>query len=360
MLFTGWSLTRRLGPQWQAYIETQQKQIAALAKELKESDYPYVHGMADKPKIADVKLNIRGNPHAMGDVAPRGFLAVLTPPGKPAYSDGSGRLEFAIDIANNPLTARVIVNRVWKWHFGTGLVNTPDNFGIMGDKPSNPELLEFLAKEFVDHKQSIKWLQRQIMLSSVYQTSVEESPEAHEKDAANRLYSHFNRQRVDAEGLRDSMLFAAGDLDLKATSGPSTDFSADNVRRTVFCKVSRYRLNNYLMVFDFPNPSFTAEQRFSSNVPLQQLHFMNNPFVYKQAEVLADRVRGESTEEARIAKAYEYLFQRKPSAEELQVGLKFLRTTPEKPGYTVEGKPVTAWTEYARALFSSNEFQFVN
>ena len=360
MFFTGWSLTRRLGPQWQAYIETQQKQIAALEKELKEADYPYVHGMSDKPQIKDVKLNIRGNPHAMGEITPRGFLAVLSPPGKDAYTDGSGRLEFATDIAQNPLTTRVIVNRVWKWHFGTGIVNTPDNFGIMGDKPSNPDLLEFLAKEFVDHKQSIKWLQRQIMLSDAYQTTVEESSEAHEKDTANRLYSHFNRQRLDAEQLRDSMLFVAGDIDLKQTSGPSTDFSPDNNRRTVFCKVSRYRLNNYLIVFDFPNPSFTAEQRFSSNVPLQQLHFMNNPFVYKQAGVLAERVHGESTETARIAKAYQYMFQRVPSADEVQLGLKFLSTTPEKPGYTVEGKPVTAWTEYARALFSSNEFQFVN
>jgi mono/diheme cytochrome c family protein len=360
MFFTGWSLTRRLGPQWQAYIEAQQKQIAALEKELKETDYPYVHGMADKPEIVDVKLNVRGNPHAAGEVAPRGFLAVLSPPGKPAYSSGSGRLEFAADIVHHPVTARVIVNRVWKWHFGTGLVNTPDNFGIMGDKPSNPDLLEFLAKEFVNHGQSIKGLQRQILLSAVYQTSVEESSEAHEKDAANRLYSHFNRQRLDAEEMRDSMLFAAGDLDLKETAGPSTDFTPDNVRRTVFCKVSRYRLNNYLMVFDFPNPSFTSEQRFASNVPLQQLHFMNNPFVYKQSGVLAERVHGESSDEARITKAYEYMFQRKPSADELQLGLKFLSTTPEKPGYAIDGKPVTAWSEYVRALFSSNEIQFVN
>lgn len=360
MFFTGWSLTRRLGPQWQTYIEAQQKQIKALDKELKEAEYPYVHGMADKPTIEDVKLNVRGNPHAMGDVTPRGFLAVLSPPGKPAYSDGSGRLEFVNDIVRQPLTARVIVNRIWKWHFGTGIVNTPDNFGIMGDKPSNPELLEFLANEFVNHGQSIKWLQREILLSSVYQARVEESTEAHEKDPANRLYSHFNRQRLDAEEMRDSILFTAGDLDLKQTSGPSTDFTQDNARRTVFCKVSRYRLNNYLMVFDFPNPSFTAEQRFASNVPLQQLHFMNNPFVYKQAGILAERVHGESNDEARIAKAYELLFQRKPSADELQLGLKFLTTTPEKPGYTIEGKPVTAWSEYARALFSSNEFQFVN
>ncbi len=360
MAFTGWSLTRRLGPQWQAYIEAQQKQIDTLEKELKETTYPYVNGMADKTKIVDVKLNVRGNPHSLSDEVPRGFLAVLSPPDKAPYLQGSGRLEFATDIANNPLTTRVIVNRVWKWHFGTGIVNTPDNFGIMGDKPSNPELLEYLASEFVKHGQSIKWLQREILLSAVYQTSADESPEAHEKDAANRFYSHFNRQRLDAEELRDVMLYAAGDLDLKSADGPSTDFAPDNLRRTFFCKVSRFRLNNYLMVFDFPNPSFKSEQRFSSNVPLQQLYFMNNALVYKQAGVLADRVHAEPNDEARIAKAYEYVFQRKPTAAEIQLGLKFLSTTPEKPGYTIEGKPITAWSEYARALLSSNEFQFVN
>jgi len=198
------------------------------------------------------------------------------------------------------------------------------------------------------------------MLSAVYQQSVEESPAAHDKDGANRLYSHFNRQRLDAEEIRDAMLDVAGDLNLKDVSGPSTDFTPENVRRTVFCKVSRFRLNNYLMVFDFPNPSFTAEQRFSSNVPLQQLYFMNNPFVYKQAGVLAERVKSEPTDEARIDKAYEYVYQRKPTAQELQLGLKFLSTTPDKPGYDVAGEPITAWDEYARVLLSSNEFQFVN
>ena len=360
LVFMGWGLQRRLGPQFQAYIEAQQKQIAALDKELKDTPYPYVNGMDDKPKIEDIKLNIRGNPHSMGPVVQRGFISVLGPPDKQPYSDGSGRLQFANDIANHPLAARVIVNRVWDWHFGTGIVNTPDNFGVMGDKPSNPDLLEYLASEFVSHGRSIKWLQREIMLSAVYRTSTEESPEAHDKDGANRLYSHFNRQRLDAEELRDSMLDVAGDLDLKEIGGPSTDFTPENLRRTVYCKVSRYRLNNYLMVFDFPNPSFTSEQRFSSNVPLQQLFFMNNPFVYKQASVLAERVHSEPTDEARIAKTYEYLFQRKPTADELQLGLKFLSSTPEKPGYTVGGEPITAWDEYARALLSSNEFQYVN
>jgi mono/diheme cytochrome c family protein len=360
MVFTGWGLMRRVGPQFQAYIESQQKQIEALDKELKDTTYPFVNGMDDKPKVVDINLNIRGNPHSMGPVVQRGFITVLSPKDKQPYSDGSGRLQFANDIASHPLAARVIVNRVWDWHFGTGIVNTPDNFGVMGDKPSNPELLEYLASEFVSHGRSIKWLQREIMLSAVYRTSTEESPEAHNKDGANRLYSHFNRQRLDAEELRDSMLFAAGDLDLKDIGGPSTDFTPENLRRTVYCKVSRFRLNNYLMVFDFPNPSFTSEQRFSSNVPLQQLYFMNNPFVYKQASVLAERVHSEATDDARITKAYEYLFQRKPTADELQLGRKFLSTTPEKPGYGVNGEPITAWDEYARALLSSNEFQFMN
>lgn len=360
LVFTGWGLLRRVGSQFEAYIVAQQKQIAALDKELKDTTYPYVNGMDDKPKVEDVHLNIRGNPHSMGPVVQRGFITVLGPPDKQPYADGSGRLQFANDIAGHPLAARVIVNRVWAWHFGTGIVNTPDNFGVMGDRPSNPDLLEYLASEFVSHGHSIKWLQREIMLSAVYRTSSQESPEAHDKDGANRLYSHFNRQRLDAEELRDSMLFDAGDLDLKESGGASTDFTPENLRRTVYCKVSRFRLNNYLMVFDFPNPSFTAEQRFSSNVPLQQLYFMNNPFVYKQASVLAERVHSEATDDARIGKAYEYLFQRGPTADELQLGLKFLSTTPQKPGYGVNGEPVTAWDEYARALLSSNEFQFMN
>jgi hypothetical protein len=307
-----------------------------------------------------VKLNVRGNPHSLGETVPRRFLTVLTTPTTKPYSEGSGRLEFANDIAASPLAMRVIVNRIWKWHFGSGIVNTPDNFGYVGEEPTNPELLEYLAHEFVADGHSIKKLQKEIMMSATYQTSVVESPEAHDKDGANRLYSHFNRQRLDAEEIRDSMLFVAGDLDTKKTSGPSSDFSEDNVEPTVFCKVSRYRLANYLQVFDFPNPSFTSEQRFSSNVPLQQLYFMNNPFVYKQAGVLAERVAKEPTDKDRIVKLYEYVFQRKPSDEELELGLKFLSTTPEKAGYAVVGEPITAWRQYARIMISSNEFQFLD
>ena len=360
LVFTGWDLNRRLSPAFQNYIADQQKQIDGLDKWLKAAKYPYVNGYSDKPEPVDVHLNIRGNPHSLGPVIQRGFLTVLSPPNAKPFTDGSGRLELAKDIAYHPLAARVIVNRIWRWHFGTGIVNTPDNFGVMGDKPSDPELMEYLAYQFVAHGRSIKWLQREILLSAVYQESSEESPVAHNQDAANRLYSHFTRQRLDAEELRDSLLFAAGDLNLKDTSGPSTPFSPSNLRRTVYCQVSRFRINNYLQVFDFPNPSFTAEERFSSNVPLQQLYFMNNPFVYDQAGVLADRVHDLPTQEARITQAYEYVYQRKPSAAELQLGMKFLSTTPEKPGYAVAGEPITAWREYAHVLLSSNEFQFIN
>jgi mono/diheme cytochrome c family protein len=360
MLFVGWGLKRRVGPQFQAYMDVQQKKIGELQKELKDAGFPYVNGMSDKPQATDVKLNLRGNPHSLGETVPRGFLTVLQPVNSQPYSQGSGRLQFAHDIATHALADRVIVNRIWKWHFGTGIVNTPDNFGTQGDKPSNPALLEYLAAEFVAHGRSIKWLQKQILLSAVYRQGADESAEAHEKDPANRLYSHFSRVRLDAEEIRDSILFVAFDLDLKQITGPSSDFSESNLQRTVFCKVSRFRLNNYLMVFDFPNPSFTSEQRFSSNVPLQQLYFMNNTFVYQQSGVLAERVHTEPTDEARIAKVYEYIFERKPTQQELDLGLKFLKTTPDKPGYEVADKPITAWDEYTRALLSSNEFQFVN
>ena len=360
LVFVGWDLISRLGPQLQNYIEAEQKEIAELKKKVAPENYPYVHGIADKPQILDVKLNVRGNPHNLGDTVQRRFLTVLTSPQTKPYSNGSGRLEFAEDIASSPLAMRVIVNRVWKWHFGTGIVNTPDNFGIVGDEPSNPELLEYLAQQFVSNGHSIKKLQREIMLSAVYQSSVEESLEAKEKDGANRLYSHFSRQRLDAEEIRDTMLFVAGDLDAKKTSGPSSDFSEDNVEPTVFCKVSRYRLNNYLQIFDFANPSFTSEQRFSSNVPLQQLYFMNNPFVFKQASVLAERVHTQPTDRDRIIELYKIVFQRKPTEEELNLGEKFLSTTPEKAGYAVAGEPITAWKQYARIMLSSNEFQFLD
>jgi mono/diheme cytochrome c family protein len=358
-VFRDWGLKRRLSAEWREYITNLEHQIEGLKKSL-DPPYPFVHGISDKPKPVNIAVNLRGNPHTLGDEVPRRFLAVLTPPDAQPFTKGSGRLELAEEIVNNPLAVRVFVNRVWKWHFGSGIVGTPDNFGVAGERPSNPELLEYLASHFKQNGMSMKKLQREIMLSAVYQTSALESAEAREKDGSNRYYSHFNRQRLDAESIRDSVLFVAGDLDLKEIGGPSKDFGPDNARRTVYCKVSRFRLNNYLQVFDFPNPSFTAEQRFSTNVPLQRLYFMNNDFVYAQAGKVAERVYSQPNETGRISEAYRLLYGRAPTAQEIEIGLQFLRTTPEKPGDTVNGEPVTAWKQYARVLLSANEFEFVD
>ena len=157
------------------------------------------------------------------------------------------------------------------------------------------------------------------------------------------------------------LLFVSGALDLKKTGGPSTDFADDNNRRTVYCKVSRYRLDNFLQIFDFPNPSFTAEQRFTTNVPLQRLYFMNSSFVYHQAQRLRPaRVSTKATTTARIQKAYRILFGRAPTEAEIKAGLEFFAAHPEATGEQMPGQPPTAWKEYARVLLSSNEFEFVN
>jgi mono/diheme cytochrome c family protein len=354
-----WALERHMGSAWREHVEALQARIDQLKKDLPK-DYPFIHGVADKPAPVNMAVNLRGSPYSLGDMVPRRFLEVLSAPDYKPFEKGSGRLELANAVAGHPLTARVIVNRVWKWHFGTGLVNTPDNFGEMGERPSNPELLEYLASRFREQGMSIKKLQREIMLSAVYQLSTDEAPANDEKDAANRLYWRFNRQRLDAEEIRDSILFVAGDLDLKNVGGPSSPFAPDNTRRAVYGKVSRFHLDNYLQVFDFPNPSFTAEQRFTTNVPLQRLFFMNNAFVYTQAGKLAERVYGKGSDAARISEAYRLLYGREPTGKELEIGLQFLGANPEKPGYTVAGAPATVWREYARALLSSNEFEFVN
>ncbi|MCU1314228.1 MAG: hypothetical protein JWM54_1985, partial [Acidobacteriaceae bacterium] len=363
-VFQGWELTRRLGPAQQAYLMSIEpaKGSPGSKKEPKEVPeiYPFVHGLSDKPQAVNIALNLRGNPHALGEEVPRAFVTVLGTPDKKPYTQGSGRLQLANDIVASPIATRVIVNRVWKWHFGTGIVNSPDNFGAVGDPPSNPELLDYLAVRFQNDGMSLKKLHRTIMLSATYQQSSKETPEAHAQDPMNRLYSHFSLQRLDAEQLRDSMLFVAGDLYPKEAGGPPTELGVDNHRRTVYAKISRFRIDSYLQAFDFPNPTFTAEQRFSTNVPIQRLYFMNDEFVYEQAGKLATRVFPKGDDAARIRDVYQLLYGREPEANELQVGLDFLKNTPEKPGYLVNQQPLTAWKQYCRVLFSSNEFEFLN
>ena len=325
-VFRGPALDRWLGADRRRYIDDLRDDIKAITKAMPQK-YAYVHGVQDAAKPAPIKLATRGNPFKPGDEVPRRFPSVLGE-GEPApFSNGSGRAELAEAIVKQPLAMRVIVNRIWKWQFGTGLVNSPSNFGKLGDQPSNPELLEFLAASFAENGYSIKKLQRQMLLSAAYQSSSDDSPAAFTKDSGNRWYWRANRRRMTAEEVRDSALFIAGALDDRM-GGPSEELTPAATRRTLYGKVSRYKLDQFLQLFDFPAPTISAEQRFSTNVPLQRLFLMNSDFIQQQAEKLARQLEGEADNAARVKKAYRMLFARAPKAEELAAGLEYLTAEP--------------------------------
>jgi len=326
--FRGWGLERQLSAERRAYLGALREDIDSFRKAM-PGQYPYVHGVADREKPVDLPVSLRGNPTNLGEVVPRGFLSVLSPENRLSFTKGSGRMELADAILSQPLSMRVIVNRVWKWHFGTGIVDTPSNFGFNGERPIHPELLEYLADFFTRNGMSIKKLHREIMLSSVYQLSNEFSQANYDKDSANRLYWRANRRRMEVEQIRDSLLATAGALD-KKMGGPSEALTPQSSRRTLYGKVSRYKLDDFLQLFDFPSPNISAEQRYATNVPLQRLFFMNSDFVQQQAELVAQKTEAEPTVEARIQKAYRVVFGRAASPEEIRLGLEYLRNEPLK------------------------------
>lgn len=303
------------------------------------------------------------------EVSPGGLSAVreLSPQFgiPPDATDAQQRIALADWIANpkNPLTARVIVNRVWYYHFGAGIVNTPSDFGANGDRPSHPALLDWLAASFMEHGWSLKWLHRQIVTSRAYQQSSAFNPKAHAVDAGNRLLWRMGLRRMDAETLRDSILSVAGSLDLKA-GGPSFPLhkkgargsyiyhALDNDgpavwRRAVYRFVVRGGDRVLLDSFDCPDPSVAAPQRTVSNTPVQALALMNNAFVVRQADLFAKRLERESpgNRAAQIGRAYLLAFGRTPRPAEVAEGVKFLK-----------GRSLGL---YCRALLNANEFVYV-
>jgi cytochrome c553 len=326
LVFRGPALDRWLGADRRRYVEDLREDIKASDKAMPPK-FAYVHGVADLPKLQVSHVALRGSPFRLADEVPARMPLILSDGAPVPFTKGSGRPELADAIVRQPIAMRVIVNRVWKWHFGTGLVNSASNFGKLGDKPSNPELLDYLASWFVDHGFSIKQLHREILLSAVYQLSTAENAAAYAKDSDNRLYWRANRRRMSAEEIRDSALFVAGSLDEKA-GGPSEELTPLSVRRTIYGKVSRYRLDQYLQLFDFPAATISAEQRFSTNVPLQRLFLMNSDFMQQQAESLARRIGDAADNTARVTAAYRLLFGRAPEGRELQAGIDFLGSEP--------------------------------
>ena len=254
-----------------------------------------VMSMADAPQPHNVRVFIRGNPGNQGDEAPRRFLTCLAGPDAALFSQGSGRLELAQAIAgrDNPLTARVLVNRAWQQFFGAGLVRTPSDFGLRSDAPTHPELLDWLARHFIDDGWSLKKLHRAIVLSSTYRQSSDTSDAqrqrlADQRDPENRLLSRMNRRRLDLEAMRDALLSASGALDL-TLGGPSVDLATEPFthRRTIYGLVERQNLPGMFRTFDFAGPDTHSPQRFVTTVPQQALFLMNSRFVAEQARLLA-------------------------------------------------------------------------
>ena len=292
--FRGWSLERQLGRVAADHVAALRARIDELEEAL--PDLPFVMGVRDKEPedLTDIRLHVRGSPTNLGEPVPRGFVAVLAGEGAAPFDEGSGRLQLAEAIAAHPLAARVIVNRVWRWHMGSGIVDTPSNFGFAGERPTQPRLLEYLAARFVDGGRSIKQLHRDIMLSATYQLVAGRHAGNEAIDGGNRYYWRADRRRLDAESIRDALLHVSGGLDAKV-GGPSLDLRDDeHDRRTLYGSVSRFELDEFLQTFDFPNPSLSAERRYTTNVPQQSLFFMNSPFVHRQAERLVKRLAKES------------------------------------------------------------------
>ncbi|HZR22112.1 MAG TPA: PSD1 and planctomycete cytochrome C domain-containing protein [Vicinamibacterales bacterium] len=406
LTFRGWGLERQLSAERRTYIEQLRADIKKLRADL-GPHFPFVHGVADVEKPVELKLARRGNPYNLGDEVPRHFLSILSDGAPQPFSKGSGRLELADAIIRQPIAMRVIVNRVWKGHFGTGIVDSPSNFGAGGERPTHPELLDYLAQWFVDNGRSIKKLHREMMLSATYQLSSESSAKNFDKDSGNWLYWRANRRRMTAEQLRDSLLSTSGAIDLKM-AGPSEPLSPTYNRRTVYGKVSRYRLDDYLSLFDFPSPNLSSERRFSTNVPLQRLFLMNSDFMQQQGELLARRTEGEPDSPTRIQKAYKLIYGRSATDAEVTAALTYLRTESAKEyderksaaAKTAQDKPpaaktsesdaegfgdvaadkmmagvkpgagdpeekkkllpVTPWGRYFKVLLSANEFVFIS
>jgi hypothetical protein len=250
----------------------------------------------------------------------------------------------------NPMTPRVMVNRLWGHHFGSGIVGTPSNYGQLGERPTHPELLDYLAARFVESGWSIKAMHREIILSATYQRSTETIAKNLDKDPGNRLLWRANLvPRLDAEALRDTILAVAGTLESKS-GGPPADFADDNHRRTVYCTVSRTETDRTMTLFDFPDPNATSDMRATTVGPMQRLYLLNSGFVMNQAKALAERSAREAGDDARarILRIYELVYGRLPTDSEMAIGLEYVAASEE------------AWPRYTQTLLAASEFSSVN
>lgn len=338
------------------------------------------YAVADATKIEDAFVHQKGEPTKTGPLVHRRFLTILGGAELPADDRSSGRLRLAnwIVDAQNPLTARVMVNRIWLYHFGKGLVPTPNDFGRQGKVPSHPELLDWLASRFVESGWSIKSLHRVIMLSRTYQMASLAPAASLERDPGNTFYSHFTVRRLDAEAIRDTLLVLGGNLDLLVGGPhpfpPQTEwkFTQHNPfkavyetnHRSVYLMTQRIQRHPYLAIFDGPDSAVSTPQRVTSTTPLQALYLLNDPFVHQQAQRFTEWILAASNEDAaRTDLAYRRIFGRPPDSDERAAGLEFLKQTREAlsaDGIASDQLDVQAWQAFTRAMFRFNEFVYVD
>ncbi|MEM7478184.1 MAG: PSD1 and planctomycete cytochrome C domain-containing protein [Planctomycetota bacterium] len=321
--------------------------------------YETAHALRDAGS-GDMHVAIRGNLRKTGDLAPRRFLRILSSGDDVPLTEGSGRKALAEAIVNpaNPLTVRVFVNRVWMHHFGEGIVRTPSNFGVLGEAPTHPELLDFLADEFVQQGWSLKSLHRLIMNSETYQLSSSFDAKNFDVDGGNQLLWRMSPRRMDVEAWRDSLLAVTKELNV-APGGPPFSDAASDKRRTLYARVSRngdvHPSDIFLRRFDFPLMRATVAKRPKSIVPQQYLFLLNSSFMVDRAKAMVARLeKMADSDEARIVQLYDILYGRKALEQETQLAMQFLAQASQ-----VGNGELTSWQRYAQVMLSSNEFMFV-
>ncbi len=358
------------------FTEANQKRYDSLKQELADlkantpKEPPMACAVTEGAPVTQ-KVFIRGDAGSPGEEVVKRFPVILAGENQIPVTQGSGRLEFANWLTNptHPLTSRVFVNRVWQWHFGEGIVRTPSNWGLVGEKPTNPELLDYLASTFMKEGWSVKKLQRMIMLSSTYQMSSQITKEKFETDPGNRLTSRVDRRRLDVEEIRDGMLLLDGSIDLTMGGTLQSGFGTDGensegrlsirpdkvMRRTVYLPLRRSNLPTLLNLFDFGDATTTNEGRSRTNVAPQALFMMNSSFVTDRAKNLAKKlVENDSLDNRRrVETAYATVLGRKPTEDEGNAALEYVRAFDVKRGSD-------GWQSLCRILLSSNEFVYVD
>ncbi|HEU0119142.1 MAG TPA: DUF1549 domain-containing protein [Bryobacteraceae bacterium] len=363
------------------YSQAVRDSLRSLDQELKDleaatPDYPHAMGVTEGEKIDDLAIHLRGSHWTLGQKAPRRFLKVIAGDNQPAIPEGhSGRLELAQWLAtkDHPLTSRVIANRMWRWHFGKGIVPSVDNFGRLGEKPTNQPLLDWLAVEFVNQGWSMKQMHRTMMLSNTYQMSSAYDAKASETDPDNVLLWRMNRRRLEAESIRDGIMEVSGGLDVKTTGGSilkykdrqyvantakGGDVDYEKNIRAVYIPVVRSSMYDVFNAFDLPDPAVSNGDRDATVVAPQALFMMNGAVMLRHSRQMAERLlaRTDLDDAGRVKEAYERALSRPATSKDIDQALTFIAQMQT----AWKGSRESAWQSFCKSLLASNEFIYIN